>query len=78
MHYLDEGSQSLLSRLLSKEIPGDNPVDILKDCIKIIQDQADKRYRQTILQKIKKAEQAGDKNLIVELLQQLQQLHTNS
>lgn len=78
MPYLDEGGQSLLSRLLSQEIPGDNPVDILKDCIKIIQEQADKRCRQTILQKIKKAEQAGDKNLVVELLQQLQQLHTNS
>lgn len=77
MPYLDDDGKVLLSRLLSQEIPGDKPADILRDCIKTILTQADHRDRQMILERIKQAEQAGDKNLIAELLQQLQQLHTN-
>lgn len=78
MPYLNEDTQNLLSRLLSQEIPGENPVDILMDCIKTIRHHAEQKQRQIILQRIKKAEQAKDKNLVIELLQQLQQLHTNS
>lgn len=76
MPYLDEQSQNLLSKLLSQFIPGDK-LDILHDCIKTIKEQAGKKHRQQILLQIKKAEQAGEQDRAVKLLQQLQQLHTN-
>jgi DNA primase len=75
MQGLDDKGQSILSRLFSQEIPGENPVDIFNDCIKIIKEQAGKMHQQQILMQIKEAERAGEQQRVIELLQQLQQLH---
>ncbi|MEG6616379.1 DNA primase [Peptococcaceae bacterium 1198_IL3148] len=74
MQHLNEKEQNTLSRLLSQQIPGENPVDILNDCIKIIKEQAGKKHQQQLLMRLKEAERAGDMQQVAELLQQLQQL----
>ena len=75
MQRLDESGQQLLSRLLMEEIPGNNPVDIIKDCINTIKNAAIKRHQQKIIEQIKIAEQTGDQQRAIKLLQELQQLH---
>ncbi len=77
MPKLDDGAQLMLSRLLSEEIPGHSPVDILCDCIKTIKSVARKKQEEQILYRLKEAESKGDQQLVTRLLKELQQLYHN-
>nr|WP_274380958.1 DNA primase [Desulforadius tongensis] len=75
MQRLDDKGQQVLGRLLSEKIPAGNKLSALEDCIKIIKKQAGKRRQEELLHQLKEAEQLGDQKRVIELLQELQQLH---
>ncbi|WP_157834906.1 DNA primase [Desulfofalx alkaliphila] len=75
MHQLEEREQRLLGRLLIEEIPGENPVEILHDCINTLKNVSSKQRYHEVLNQLKDAEQVGDQQRINTLLQELQQLH---
>ncbi len=75
MSKMDEGSQRLFSRLLTEEIPGENSVEILCDCIKTMKEVARKKQEEQILYRLKEAESQGNQQLATKLLMELQQFH---
>ncbi|MTI81446.1 MAG: DNA primase [Firmicutes bacterium] len=74
MQNLDENSQHMLGRLLSVEMPQGSKQVAVEDCIKNMKSQASKSRQEELLYHLKIAEQAGNKEQVTELLQELQQL----
>jgi len=65
--YLDDEDQTMLSLLLTQEIPGENPVQIMKGYLECISRSNRRERREILLREIGEAEKAGDHLLYGEL-----------
>ncbi len=64
---LDEEEQAVLSRLLTQEIPGSDPVQIMKGYLESLSRCSRQERRETLLNEISKAEKSGNKSLYTKL-----------